>query len=180
MEFYYQFIPPGNWFNNCRQILIDESWDTVRKIVRKNKSCVWCGNDNNIHAHEVFEFKKDTQILTNIIPICETCHKACHIRGTVFKNKEIPLYIEKHIKKITGKACKRKINRFIDESRKNTTKYKIDLTYINQFAKDHNVILESCYLELSKFGFYKDDYSNIKLKESKKMSLFNIYKKDPG
>ena len=33
IKFYYQFIPPCNWYNNCRMILKDNSWNEIRKEV---------------------------------------------------------------------------------------------------------------------------------------------------
>ena len=173
IKFYYQFIPPCNWYNNCRMILKDNSWNEIRKevIQEHDNKCYWCNEKmKGLHCHEVFVFENNIQVLKEFIPLCPTCHEATHIRHTVFKYTDIPDYIEKHIRKITNKSCKRDIKNFIKDVRKDFKKYMLDLSYVVKYAKEKNIPLESNFKKLDKYNI--KDY--IKLKPYKNMKLFNF------
>lgn len=81
-------LPKGAWNNDFSKTLPQKEWDKIREICYKkaNYRCQICGcKTNDLDAHEVwiFDAKKTTQTLKDIIAICTKCHGVIHFKNTV-------------------------------------------------------------------------------------------------
>ncbi len=87
MKLTIELIPKGAWGNNLRELLTQKDWDKLRELcyVRAGNRCNICGReDNQLHAHEVwdFDYAHKTQTLKDIIALCPACHGVKHFRNS--------------------------------------------------------------------------------------------------
>lgn len=90
-------IPPALHGVNPRTIMGQEWWDSIRKpVYAANNHCCWaCGvyqldSGGPLHAHECYlydvgEFKA---YLSDVVALCEPCHKFIHSRRLRFLEKK--------------------------------------------------------------------------------------------
>ncbi len=77
-------VPKNSFFDNLRYLFSNEEWDIIRKLVYKRDKykCKICKRDNiKLEAHEewVYNYKEETQKLSNIISLCNLCHVNKHL-----------------------------------------------------------------------------------------------------
>ena len=83
----FECLPQALWGKNIRSELGQDEWDIIRKKVYKkyNHRCAICGKRAKMNAHEVWKLKINsktsvgTQILVNVISVCDDCHNTIHI-----------------------------------------------------------------------------------------------------
>jgi hypothetical protein len=77
-------LPKGAWGNNFSKTLPKKDWDTLRHncYERANHRCSVCGKEEELDAHEVWDFDiiEQIQTLKNIIALCSACHGVKHMR----------------------------------------------------------------------------------------------------
>ncbi len=101
-------IPQSSWGVSLANLLPKEDWDKVRKKVFKGAGykCEVCGNtDEELHCHEVWEFKYSEQRLIRFDCLCKLCHDSTHFFGTTQRYKNKPEYIEKVMKHLETINC---------------------------------------------------------------------------
>ena len=87
----FECLPQALWGKNIRSELGQNEWDIIRKKVYKkyNHRCCICGRKGKMNAHEVWKLKissskgTGTQILANVISVCDNCHNTIHIGRTL-------------------------------------------------------------------------------------------------
>jgi len=78
-------LPSNVWQANLRTLLKEEEWDRLRKFCYQaaGNTCVACGSrgEPHVEAHEAWRFDEASgrQILTGLLCLCPTCHKAKHL-----------------------------------------------------------------------------------------------------
>jgi len=78
-------LPSNVWQANLRTLLSEAEWDRLRKFCYQaaGNTCVACGSrgEPHIEAHEAWKFDEISgkQILTGLLCLCPTCHKAKHL-----------------------------------------------------------------------------------------------------
>ena len=83
----FECLPQALWGKNIRSELGQDEWDIIRKKTYKkyNHRCAICGKRAKMNAHEVWKLKINskkgigTQILVNVISVCDDCHNTIHI-----------------------------------------------------------------------------------------------------
>lgn len=83
----FECLPQALWGKNIRSELGQNEWDIIRKKTYKkyNHRCAICGKKAKMNAHEVWKLKINsktsvgTQILVNVISVCDDCHNTIHI-----------------------------------------------------------------------------------------------------
>lgn len=78
-------LPTTAWQANLRTILSKDEWGRLRKFCYQaaGNTCVACGSrgEPHVEAHEAWRFMESTgqQVLTGLLCLCPTCHKAKHL-----------------------------------------------------------------------------------------------------
>lgn len=148
MKFNFMFIPPSMWYTNVRSEFTQDTWDLIRKCVYKRDSqCCLCGSTKRLEAHEDFIIKKSQFILRKIVTVCNTCHRAIHI-------KRCEDYIEieeikKHLAKnnvISKRDFNKKLKKYL--SIRHNKKLKLNLSYVFKLALEYNIPLKTQYKEI--------------------------------
>lgn len=80
-------LPKSTWYRNIRNYVTREVWHQIQGGIfqRDNYKCRACGAKGELHCHEDWSlnFETKTQLLINLITLCEICHSVVHIGRTI-------------------------------------------------------------------------------------------------
>lgn len=191
-KFDFMYIPEDMYFMNCRSMLDTDSWNKIRFAIYKRDeyTCQCCGNKTySPEAHEVFKvyptkynmlaylvryFKRDIFTyfkLTEIVTLCNMCHKSVHIKRAYKKNDGSLKECIKHLAKVFDvkeEFIDTLISEFVFKSYKLKEKYshyifKLDLEYLLKFAMYSNIKLKFTDLNFKVPNKYTSYIENSKL-----------------
>jgi hypothetical protein len=122
----------------------------------------------------IYEFK-----LVKIISLCELCHNIVHIKIPMAQGQdklnELKSHMGKHKNFEYNKVIfNEKLDKYLKIKYSNLAVWKLDLNYVMEFAKKHDIQLESNY---SKVRYYDPEYTKsgvIKLKKQRSKDDFKI------
>lgn len=168
---------------------------------RLGHKCVNCGSEENIEYHHIVPLHVGgNEVISNIVPLCYSCHKAVHNSGEILKYKKringgrktlvsdqeafkiFDLYANGEI---GTKKCKELLRisesthfkdqvqykRYIQKNKINSIKNKIDIIAVNSELKENQVIGKITYDD----GAEKE----IIYKNTGKNDIEYIHKKSP-
>lgn len=74
-------IPRTSWFSSLANLLAPSSWKKIRQpYINLHNGCEDCGLENNLEAHEVWNYNKDQiQSLERLEILCHFCHETRHL-----------------------------------------------------------------------------------------------------
>ncbi len=82
----FELVPEACWRSNLRSFLKPDDWDKIRRAAyaKAGGRCVICGARGRLEAHEkwVYDDKRATQTLVDVIALCSACHEVKHISRT--------------------------------------------------------------------------------------------------
>ena len=139
----FELVPDSCWYSNLRSILSKKEWDYIRHDAydRANGKCMICNRKvSRLEAHEVWQYdeKTCTQILVDVVAVCNSCHQVIHIgRTSLTGNMERAedWYMKFNncsyakMKEELGKAT-------ADHQRRNkVSEWKLDLSFLERYIK---------------------------------------------
>jgi hypothetical protein len=71
----------NNGFNQSKERRTSEYHQWRNSVIKRDKKCVVCGKDKELHAHHIKPFAKYPElrtVLSNGITLCKTCHRKMH------------------------------------------------------------------------------------------------------
>lgn len=140
----FELVPDSCWYSNLRTILKPKMWDVVRydAYARANGRCMICNRKvNRLEAHErwFYDEKTNTQVLTDVIAVCHSCHSVIHIGRTQLMGNEDKAI--EHFQKVNNcsyqdyKKALREAN-IAHQRRNKVPEWKLDLSYLKRYVND--------------------------------------------
>lgn len=141
-----ELVPESAFYSNLRKVISTKGWNIVRRKAyqKANYHCEICGNQGLKHpceTHEQWAYENGIQKLVKISALCPSCHMVKHYGLTKMKGLEKKAF--KHLMKINnwneGRARKY-VNKCFDIWRERSyKKWKIDTSYLKQYAIENNI-----------------------------------------
>jgi hypothetical protein len=135
-ELFVDLIPKTCWFTNVRSCVATTDWDRLRNHIysRVNNKCECCNSDENIEAHERWDYddKKLIQKLVRLVALCKKCHEATHmgLARVIGKGEKAKLHL-KNVRQFTDKQCIKHIDNAFNKWRKRSEKnWDLDLSLL--------------------------------------------------
>ena len=140
----FEMVPESCWYSNLRSLLSAAQWNLVRQEAyeRADGRCMICGRKvTRLEAHERWSYDEEsnTQILSDVVAVCNACHSTIHIGRSQLtgKGKEAKEWFMKvngctyaQMRSALGKANE-------DHQRRNRVpEWKLDLRYLQKFVGD--------------------------------------------
>ena len=99
-----------------KQELYSRNWDDIRKMVytRDNHRCVMCGRKGKVHAHHIVPVKvsRDNS-LSNLVTVCERCHKKLEAVGfTILENGGSRVDVKRAEFRMIAEAKKKRLEKY--------------------------------------------------------------------
>ncbi len=138
----FELVPDSCWYSNLRSILKPAMWDVVRKdaYARAGGKCMICGAKvSRLEAHErwAYDEKTCTQVLTDVVAVCHSCHMVIHIGRTQLMGDENRAI--KHFQKVNNCSYSDYIKALGEANKRHqrlnkVAEWKLDLTWLKRFT----------------------------------------------
>lgn len=139
----FELVPDGCWYSNLRTMLKPSVWDIIRHDAyrRANGRCMICNRSaRRLEAHErwAYDEENQTQILTDVVALCHSCHAVIHIGRTQLmgKEEEAAAWFMKvnncsyaEYRQALGQANQEHVRR------NRISEWKVDISWINRYFK---------------------------------------------